>query len=61
MPEDKCTETISIKVTPSLKALYDNLTQEQKKHTKTQIIEVIEQNIHSSRFRKGMYYLGTDE
>ena len=56
---DKCSETISIKVTPSLKALYDDLSQEQKKHTKMQLIEVIERNIHESRFRKGMY-LGED-
>ena len=52
---DKCTETISIKVTPSLKALYDDLPPEFKKKTKQQMIEVIERTIHESRFRKGMY------
>jgi len=52
---EKTGPTISVKVPDALKALYDNLTPEQKKHCKQEIIEVIERNIHSSRFRKGMY------
>ena len=55
MLSDKCTETISIKVSPALKALYDDLLPEAKKHLKHQIIEDIERAIHDSRFKRGMY------
>jgi len=52
---DKCAETISIKVTPSLHALYENLSPEFKKRAKQAMIEAIESTIHDSRFRRGMY------
>ncbi len=51
----KCTENISIKVSPAFHALYENLTPEQKKKAKQAMIDAIERTIYDSRYRPGMF------
>ena len=55
MNADKCTETISIKVTPAIKAIYEALPDIFKKLWKKAAILALEKIFHDSRFKEGMY------
>lgn len=55
---DKCLESISFKITPTIKHEWDQLSEEQKKKAKTLVMDTLTRYLHAILHYDAAHYFG---